>query len=233
MSRKHKDFIIKIMEEIKIIQQISTICDNLPAKMKKAKEDQHKTNQQIIDSTGISESTVKKFFSGHLTGPSIYDVTAIAIALGLSLDELMELAPPQEDQTAELERLRLELAHKEELLEEKDHAISRLLDRSRIQEEGVALRNTQIVQKDKIIAQKDADIKAVRKADRPLIFGLCGLCILFTIVWAIYVVLDARNPEQGLIRAGGEISAIIWLGAVCVVVLLVVLLRITVDQSKR
>ena len=233
MSRKHKDIIIKIMEEIKIIQQISTICDNLPAKMKKAKEDQHKTNQQIIDSTGLSESTVKKFFSGHLTGPSIYDVTAIAIALGLSLDELMELAPPQDDQTAELERLRLELAHKEELLEEKDHAINRLLDRSRIQEEGVALRNTQIVQKDKIIAQKDADIKAVRKADRPLIFGLCGLCILLTIVWAAYVVLDAGNPEQGLIRAGGKISAIIWLGAVCVVVLLVVLLRITVNQTKR
>ena len=161
--------------------------------MKKAKEDQHKTNQQIIDSTGLSESTVKKFFSGHLSGPSIYDVTAMAIALGLSLDELMELAPPQEDQTAELERLR----------------------------------------KDKIIAQKDADIKAVRKADRPLIFGLCGLCILFTLVWAIYVVLDARNPEQGLIRAGGKISAIVWLGAVCVVVLLVVLLRITVNQAKR
>lgn len=237
MSRKYKDFIIKIMEEIKIIQQISTICDNLPEKMKKAKEDQHKTNQQIIDSTGLSESTVKKFFSGHLTGPSIYDVTAIAIDLGLSLDELMELAPPQEDQTAELERLRLELAHKEELLEEKDHAINRLLDRSRIQEEGVAIRNTQIVQKDKIIAQKDADIKAVRKADRPLIFGLCGLCILLTIVWAVYVVLDASNPERGLIRAGGQISAVIWLGAVCVVVLLVVLLHITVtrwyNQTKR
>ena len=225
------------MEEIKIIQQISAICDNLPAKMKKAKEDQHKTNQQIIDSTGISESTVKKFFSGHLTGPSIYDVTAIAIDLGLSLDELMELAPPQEDQTAELERLRLELAHKDEMLEEKDHAINRLLDRSRIQEEGVALRNTQIVQKDEIIAQKDADIKAVRKADRPLIFGLCGLCILLTSVWAVYIVLDARNPERGLIRADGKISAVIWLGAVCVVVLLVVLLLITVNrwynQTKR
>lgn len=93
------------------------------------------------------------------------------------------------------------------------------------------------MQKDEIIAQKDADIKAVRKADRPLIFGLCGLCILLTIVWAVYVVLDARNPEQGLIRAGGKISAVIWLGAVCVVVLLVVLLLITVNrwynQMKR
>lgn len=205
--------------------------------MKKAKEEQHKTNQQIIDSTGLSESTVKKFFSGHLTGPSIYDVTAIAIDLGLSLDELMELAPPQEDQTVELDRLRLELAHKNELLEEKDHAINRLLDRSRIQEEGITIRNTQIVQKDKIIAQKDADIKAVRKADRPLIFGLCVLCILLTLVWAVYVVLDARNPDQGLIRAEGKIPAIIWLGAVCVVLLLVVLLHITVtqwyNQAKR
>lgn len=205
--------------------------------MKKAKEEQHKTNQQIIDSTGLSESTVKKFFSGHLTGPSIYDVTAIAIDLGLSLDELMELAPPQEDQTVELDRLRLELAHKNELLEEKDHAINRLLDRSRIQEEGITIRNTQIVQKDKIIAQKDADIKAVRKADRPLIFGLCALCILLTLVWAVYVVLDARNPDQGLIRAEGKIPAIIWLGAVCVVLLLVVLLHITVtqwyNQAKR
>ena len=75
------------MEKRKIIQQISTICDNLPTKMKWAKEEQHKTNQQIIDSTGLSESMVKKFFSGHLAGPSIYDVTAIAIDLGLSLDD--------------------------------------------------------------------------------------------------------------------------------------------------
>lgn len=218
------------MEEVKIIQQISTICDNLPAKMKKVKEDQHKTNQQIIDSTGVSESTVKKFFSGHLSGPSIYDVTAMAIDLGLSLDNLMELSQPQEDQTAELERLRLELAHKEELLEEKSNAIDRLLDRSRLLEEGVATRDAQIAQKDQIIAQKDEDIKAVRKADRPLIYGLCGLCILLTLVWAVYVVLDARNPNQGLIRGSGQISALVWLGAACVVVLLVMLLHVTVSR---
>lgn len=107
------------MEKRKIIQQISTICDNLPAKMKWAKEEQHKTNQQIIDSTGLSESMVKKFFSGHLTGPSIYDVTAIAIDLGLSLDELMELSPPKQDQSAEIERLKTEISHKEELISEK------------------------------------------------------------------------------------------------------------------
>ena len=58
------------MEKRKIIQQISTICDNLPAKMKWAKEEQHKTNQQIIDSTGLSESMVKKFNAYRLNTAS-------------------------------------------------------------------------------------------------------------------------------------------------------------------
>ena len=56
------------MANQQIIQQISTICENLPTKMKNAKEDQHKTNQQIIDSTGLSESTVKNFSQGIYPG---------------------------------------------------------------------------------------------------------------------------------------------------------------------
>ena len=112
------------MENRQIIQQIAKTCENLPTKMKQAKEEQHKTNQQIIDSTGVCESAVKKFFSGHLTGPSIYDVTAIAIDLDLSLDELMELSPPKQDQSAEIEQLKSEIAHKDEIITEKDKEIS-------------------------------------------------------------------------------------------------------------
>ena len=178
-----------------IIQQISTICDNLPAKMKKAKEDQHKTNQQIIDSTGISESTVKKFFSGHLTGPSIYDVTAIAIDLGLSLDELMELAPPQEDQTAELDRLRLELAHKDEMLEEKDHAINRLLDRSRIMEN---------------------EISTVRSNWKEIAYVTSGLSVLFGLFLMVYVFLDLRNPNLGLFR-GTTAAPIVYVAVFAII----------------
>ena len=146
------------MEKRKIIQQISTICDNLPTKMKWAKEEQHKTNQQIIDSTGLSESMVKKFFSGHLTGPSIYDVTAIAIDLGLSLDELMELSPPKQDQSAEIERLKTEISHKEELISEKDNAISRLEERSHMM---------------------DKEISAVRDNWKHVTYGAAGLAVLF------------------------------------------------------
>lgn len=179
------------MENKQIIQQISTICDNLPTKMKWAKEEQHKTNQQVIDSTGLSESMVKKFFSGHLTGPSIYDVTAIAIDLGLSLDELMELSPPKQDQSAEIERLKTEISHKKELISEKDNAISRLEERSRMMER---------------------ELFAVRSSWRRITYGAAGLATLFGACLMIYVFLDMKNPNLGLFR-GTRSSPVVYAAA--------------------
>lgn len=183
------------MENKQIIQQISTICDNLPNKMKWAKEAQHKTNQQIIDSTGLSESTVKKFFSGHLSGPSIYDVTAIAIDLGLSLDELMEISPPRKDQSAEIAQLKTELAHQEEMVVEKDKAISRLVDRSHIMEN---------------------EISAVRWNWKIITYGAVGLAMMFGLFLMIYVSLDMRNPNLGLIQEG-HTSPIVYVAAILIV----------------
>lgn len=183
------------MANQQIIQQISTICENLPAKMKNAKEDQHKTNQQIIDSTGLSESTVKKFFSGHLSGPSIYDVTAMAIDLDLSLDELMELSPPKQDQSAEIEQLKTELAHKEEMLAEKDKAIARLEERSHMMEK---------------------EISAVRSSWKVVTYGATGLSILFGLFLMVYVFLDMRNPNLGLFR-GDTVAPIVYVAAFSII----------------
>lgn len=183
------------MESKQIIQQISTICDNLPTKMKRAKEEQHKTNQQVIDSTGLSESMVKKFFSGHLTGPSIYDVTAIAIDLGLSLDELMEISTPEKDRSAEIDQLKTEIAHKEELLAEKDKAISRLEDRSRMMEK---------------------EISAVRNSWKGVTYGATGLAVLFGVFLMVYVFLDMRNPNLGLFR-GTTAAPIVYIAAFAIV----------------
>lgn len=184
-----------LVENQQILQQISTICDNLPSKMKHAKEDQHKTNQQIIDSTGVSESAVKKFFSGHLSGPSIYDVTAIAIDLGLSLDELMELSPPKQDQSVEIERLKTEILHKEELISEKDNAISRLEERSHMM---------------------DKEISAVRGNWKIITCGSVGLAMMFGLFLMIYVSLDMRNPNLGLIQEG-HTSPIVYVAAILIV----------------
>lgn len=199
------------MEKIKIIQQISTICDNLPAKMKKAKEDQHKTNQQIIDSTGLSESTVKKFFSGHLNGPSIYDVTAIAIDLGLSLDELMELSPPKQDQSAEIEQLKTELAHKEEMLAEKDKAISRLEDRSHIMEN---------------------EISTVRGNWKGIAYLASGLSVLFGLFLMVYVFLDMRNPNLGLFR-GTTAAPIVYVAAFTIIGTCLYIIRTAAKRNAK
>lgn len=199
------------MEKIKIIQQISTICDNLPAKMKKAKEDQHKTNQQIIDSTGLSESTVKKFFSGHLSGPSIYDVTAMAIDLGLSLDELMELSPPKQDQSAKINQLKTEIAHKQEMIAEKDKAISRLEDRSHIMEN---------------------EISTVRSNWKEIAYVTSGLSLLFGLFLMVYITLDARNPNIGLIR-GTTAAPIVYVAAFSIIGMCFYIVQTVVRRNAK
>lgn len=197
------------MENKQIIQQISTICDNLPNKMKWAKEEQHKTNQQIIDSTGLSESMVNKFFSGHLTGPSIYDVTAIAIDLNLSLDELMELTPPKGDSEEELEKLRIELAHKEELLTEKERIVSVSQERVRAMQR---------------------ELYHVRRDWRSVAYAACSMSVLLGFFLMVYVVLDARNPNMGLFRRQ-EISPIVYVAAFSIVLVLFVLARAFIKRK--
>ena len=199
------------MEKIKIIQQISTVCDNLPAKMKNAKEDQHKTNQQIIDSTGLSESTVKKFFSGHLSGPSVYDVTAMAIDLGLSLDELMEIYPPRQDQSAEIAQLKTEIAHKEEMIAEKDKAISRLEDRSHIMEN---------------------EISTVRSNWKEIAYVTSGLSLLFGLFLMVYITLDARNPNIGLIR-GATAAPIVYVAAFSIIGMCFYIVQTVVRRNAK
>ena len=221
------------LNDLAILQQISTNCDNLPSELRKAKEKKHYTNQQIADKTGLSISTVNKMLAGELKNPGIFSVAPVCACLGLSMDTLMGATQNTAEESREdLEHMRLELAHKDELLAEKAQAINRLLDRSRMQEEGIHSRDEQIHQKDQLIAQKDAEIKAVRKADKPLIYGLCGLSILLTLVWGVYVVLDFQRPDAGLIKAG-EVSPWIWLGGALVITLLVMLLHITVSRWYR
>ena len=179
--------------------------------MKKAKEDQHKTNQQIIDSTGLSESTVKKFFSGHLSGPSIYDVTAMAIDLGLSLDELMELSPPKQDQSAEINQLKTEIAHKQEMIAEKDKAISRLEDRSHIMEN---------------------EISTVRSNWKEIAYVTSGLSVLFGLFLMVYLTLDAMNPNIGLIR-GTTAAPIVYVAAFSIIGMCFYIVQTVVRRNAK
>lgn len=98
------------------------------------------------------------------------------------------------------------------MLQEKDAAISRLLDRSRIQEAGISARDTRIRKQSDALSEKDSALASAQREDKPLIYGQCALNILLAAVLIIYMVLDARNTEMGLIRSE-KISAVILFGA--------------------
>lgn len=111
--------------ENEIVAQLQPLADTLHERMKQEKNKQGKTNQSISDRTGVPISTTAKFFSGALSNPGIVPVTAFAIDLGLSLDELMGLAPQSDSEQigrleAQLDRANSELElvrHHNELLE--------------------------------------------------------------------------------------------------------------------
>lgn len=137
--------------------------------MKAEKQRQGKTNQQMIDESGVARSTVNNFFAGALGGPGLVQTAALCKVLGMSIDNAMGLSPAADD---DMDKLRAELAHKEELI--------------RILNGGV-------------------------KARRPVIYGLLGLCALLGMALLMYIILDARRPDAGLIRADGVSPALIGL----------------------
>lgn len=85
----------KAIPDQTIIQKIQPQCDSLHIKMRDQKDALHETNQSVADSTGIPISNVGKFFSGALTSPSVFYTAAMCIHLGMSLDELFEIAQPE------------------------------------------------------------------------------------------------------------------------------------------
>nr|DAF68069.1 MAG TPA: LAMBDA REPRESSOR (TRIPLE MUTANT)/DNA COMPLEX-DNA COMPLEX, DOUBLE HELIX, TRANSCRIPTION-DNA.1A [Caudoviricetes sp.] len=81
--------------------------------MKAEKQRQGKTNQQMIEESGVARSTVNNYFAGVLGGPGLVQTAALCKVLGMSIDNAMGLSPASAE---DVEKLREELAHKEELI---------------------------------------------------------------------------------------------------------------------
>lgn len=190
------------VEEQRICQKIAPYCANLSSAMKEEKKKQRKTNQDIIDSTGLSPSTVNKFFAGSLPDPSVSSAAAIAIDLGLSLDSLMGIKEAPQDSSSQIQRLESEIAHRDELLRKTEEQVALLQERS-----------------DLMVAElerKEADMRSVRAGWKPIVYGMCGLSILLALFLFVYVFLDARNPDIGLIRRSAS-SPIVYLAAMSII----------------
>lgn len=201
-----------------ISEQMQPAFDAFPGKIKDEKIRKGLTSQQLSDMSGVPTATINRIITGAVINPGIFSAAALCATLGMSLDDLMGTAPQPGSSAAELAQLQQELAHKDELLAEKEKSVDLLRERSGMMEQEIRRLNTQL--------------QETRRTWKPLLYGLCGLCILLTIVWGVYVVLDAQQPDIGLIRSGA-VSPLIWIGAAAVVVLLIMLLHFTVSRFYR
>lgn len=200
---------MKISQEGKNSQETREFVESLW----QARLDKKRTYQEISDETQIPYHTVCRFFQGTMDDPGIYIVNELAHALDVPM-----FAPDAPDTTAEVERLESELCHKDELLAEKDRAIGRLVDRSRIMLTGIEFRENRL-------AEKENELHTVQDGSKPLVYGLLGLCVMLAAVLLVYMILDARNPYQGLIRVGeGRVSVVVLLGILGVTVAVLVLI---------
>lgn len=93
-------------------------------KLKAFKEEKDLTNSEIARLSNIPLATITRIFNGSTPNPTFETFTQIAIALGVSLDEIAGLKEPDEPPIPS--RIEMTLDSYSELLREKDDRIKEL-----------------------------------------------------------------------------------------------------------
>lgn len=103
------------------IQEISENIEKFQGRIKEAKEAQHLTIEQLSERSGVPFSVIGRISSGAHPDPKLANAAALALALGLSLDELCGLTmptPPDEALLARVHDLEMEkVAHEAQISE--------------------------------------------------------------------------------------------------------------------
>lgn len=188
-----------------IIQRIQPECDTLHIKMKKEKDNQHKTNQEIADHTGIPISNIGKFFSGFLSNPNVFNVAAVCIYLGLSLDKLMGIPTEKSSKDAE-DRIKE--------LEMQVHDLSIHLDYAK---------------------KDCENLKQVANIRAKIIGVLLGICALMTTFTIVFLAIDKSIPDQGFFQADytHPLGIIIIIAAIASIVAITAVIVSKIIKNKN
>ena len=171
------------------------------SRLKQAAKDSGKSNKQISELTGVSESTVSRYLSGEQSPPFEF-VSKLAEILGLSLDQLTgnSAGAKRAEENALAEALRE--SYEKRLEDKRDHiaSLKARLERMEFAHaaeiERLEERHAEQIDKSEKLSQE-----YLRRIDRKnwIIAGLV-VAMLFVCLFALYWVLDALNGDWGKIR---------------------------------
>lgn len=140
------------------------------------------TTQKLSDETGISISTINNFFATASKSPSVYNAGDICAVLGVSLDRYfgIEEDVPAEKRLEEMQQNR-EAELKAAHLEGNVESMAKTID----------LQHKRI------------------KSQQRVIYVTISALVIVMLLLAVYVFLDFKTANMGLIR-GGVASVFAW-----------------------
>lgn len=188
------------------------VCNRL----QEARVEKKMTIKDVSEACGIPLPTLGRFFANPTANPSFFTVSAVAVALGVSLDSLVADACNAEPPTpcpgeieilhSRIDMLESQLEGAKQLLGKTEQQVEILKRSHKIMEKGVAER-------------------------KPIIFGLCGLAILLAAALFSYLSADFAAADIGFIR-GREISSPV-LGVLLIAIVCVLLFLAHTYVSRR
>lgn len=162
---------MKNYDEQTILQTIFQNCDNLLPVLKDKKKSLHVTNQDISDHTGVPLDTVRKFFAGESKSPNVYNVMSICIYFNVSLDEILGNSSSMKSAPVESEEIKSLRIENEKLQIHLDY-----------------LRNAR------------ETLESVSLFRQKIIYALTGICSLLALFVCIFLIMDFRLPDVGLLQ---------------------------------
>ena len=163
------------------------------------------TTQKLSDETGISISTINNFFATASKSPSVYNAGDICAVLGVSLDRYFGI---EEDVPAE------------KRLEEMQQNREAELKAAHLEGNVESMAQTMDLQHKRI------------KSQQRVIYVTISALVIVMLLLAVYVFLDFKTANMGLIR-GGVASVFAWVLIAVLIASSAITLAVLVSMVRK
>ena len=170
------------------LQKLSPYIDDFQCRIRREKDAKGFTINTLADAAGVPVTAVGRINAGTQTDVKLAYAAALCDALGLSLDKLTGLSTPTGNEPELIEK-----AHRLEL-------------------ENIELtgENTRLQSEVEHQTEKAALLQAQLTTRRPVIYTLLCSCAVMALALLVYIILDIRVPNLGLI-VHGDVSTAAWI----------------------